>query len=59
MDLTEADSIKKRWQELQKEKWGKHKYTETIQLVTHTQNKWVNEEIKEEIRKYFKTNLFA
>ena len=43
---------------LQKEKWGKHKYTETIQLVTHTQNKWVNEEIKE-IRKYFKTNVFA
>ena len=35
-------------------KMGKHKHVETKQHAT--KNQWVNEEIKEEIRKYIKTN---
>ena len=40
--------------QLQEEKWGKHKHVETKQHAT--KNQWVNEEVKEEIRKYLKTN---
>ena len=40
--------------QLQVEKWEKHEHLETKQHATRKY--WVNEEIKEEIRKYLKTN---
>ena len=42
--------------QLQREKWEKHKLMENKQHATKTNKKRVSEGIKEEVRKYLKTN---